>query len=76
MNKAYTEMKNKYLLLLHSGMFFEFYPELSGEWVKDKIQWKKIIRKNKLLQQKQNIIDIMKADKEDGLYNQNKSNGE
>ena len=51
MNKAYTEMKNKYLLLLRSGMFFEFYPELSGEWVKDKIEWKKITRKNKKLQE-------------------------
>lgn len=51
MNKSYTEMKNKYLLLLRSGMFFEFYPELSGEWVKDKIEWKKIIRKNKKLQE-------------------------
>ena len=47
-------MKNKYQLLLMSGMFFEFYPELSGEWVKDKIEWKKIIRKNKILQQKIN----------------------
>ena len=51
MNKSYTEMKNKYLLLLISGMFFEFYPELSGEWVKDKIEWKKITRKNKKLQE-------------------------
>ena len=54
MNKSYTEMKNKYHLLLISGMFFEFYPELSGEWLKDKTEWKKIIRKNKILQQKLN----------------------
>jgi|GEM_PF-4211613 len=54
MNKSYIDMKNKYQLLLMSGMFFEFYPELSGEWVKDKIEWKKIIRKNKILQQKIN----------------------
>jgi len=54
MNKSYIDIKNKYQLLLMSGMFFEFYPELSGEWVKDKIEWKKIIRKNKILQQKIN----------------------
>jgi len=54
MNKSYIDLKNKYQLLLMSGMFFEFYPELSGEWVKDKIEWKKIIRKNKILQQKIN----------------------
>ena len=31
---------------------------------------------NQRYNQKQHIIDIMKADEEDGLYNQNKSNGE
>jgi len=62
MNKSYTDMKNKYHLLLMSGMFFEFYPELSGEWVKNKMEWKKITRKNKVLQQKI----------QDQTYNQNK----
>ena len=35
-------MKQEYESLLKSGMFWEFYPELTGEWDKDKIQWKKI----------------------------------
>ena len=47
--KNYTVMKNEYESLLKSGMFWEFYPELSGQWVKDKIAWKKIYRKNKEL---------------------------
>jgi hypothetical protein len=29
------QTKENYLLLLKSGMFFEFYPELTGDWEKD-----------------------------------------
>lgn len=34
----YKQIKTKknYDLLLKSGMFFEFHPELSGNWEKDK----------------------------------------
>ena len=34
----YKHIKNKkdYLKLLNSGMFWEFHPELCGEWSKDK----------------------------------------
>lgn len=45
-------MKNEYQQLLKSGMFFEFYPSLTGNWEKDKNQWRrewnilKKIRKN------------------------------
>jgi hypothetical protein len=42
-------MKEQYESLLKSGMFWEFYPELSGQWVKDKFEWKKIFRKQKEL---------------------------
>lgn len=35
-------MKNEYERLLKSGMFFEFYPQLTGIWEKDKIEWAKI----------------------------------
>jgi hypothetical protein len=45
--KNYSEMRSQYEDLLKSGMFWEFYPELSGQWVKDKFAWKKIYRKNK-----------------------------
>lgn len=33
----YTLLKNKdrYLTLLKSGMFWEYYPELSGNWDED-----------------------------------------
>lgn len=30
-----TDIKQEYDSLLASGMFWEFYPELTGEWVKD-----------------------------------------
>jgi hypothetical protein len=32
-------VKQKYKDLLSSGMFFEFHPELSGDWDKDKHAW-------------------------------------
>ena len=38
-------MKNaekEYKELLASGMFWEFYPQLSGEWQKDEQQWNDI----------------------------------
>lgn len=40
-------MKAEYESLLKSGMFWEFHPELTGEWDKDKTQWKKIYNKLK-----------------------------
>ena len=35
----YKQIKTKegYLSLLKSGMFYEFYPELSGNWEKDRV---------------------------------------
>jgi hypothetical protein len=43
-------MENKkaqaeYLDLINSGMFFEFYPSLTGEFEKDKEEWYKIYSK-------------------------------
>jgi hypothetical protein len=35
-------MKEEYLGLLKSGMFWEFYPQLTGDWDKDKKDWRKI----------------------------------
>lgn len=37
MNNDYTKINNRtsYNKLLKSGMFFEFYPELSGVYIKD-----------------------------------------
>lgn len=43
MNKI--ESKLEYDSLLKSGMFWEFYPFLSGEWGKDKLQWSNIYLK-------------------------------
>ena len=41
MKYKHIKLKRDYNKLLKSGMFFEFHPELSGEWKKDK----KVIRK-------------------------------
>lgn len=35
-------LKQSYKELLNSGMFFEFHPELTGDWDKDKQEWHKI----------------------------------
>lgn len=37
-----TRLKDQYFKLLHSGMFWEFYPELTGEWPTDKTEWMEI----------------------------------
>ena len=39
-----------YLLELQSGMFFEWYPALTGEWDKDKTRWT-LARLNRLSKQ-------------------------
>ena len=38
-DKSYTNIKSKeyYMLLLNSGMFWEIYPELTGNWDVDKL---------------------------------------
>lgn len=33
------KIKQSYNVLLNSGMFFEFYPELTGVWEDDKDFW-------------------------------------
>ena len=32
-------IKKEYDRLVKSGMFFEFYPQLTGNWRKDKEEW-------------------------------------
>jgi len=41
--KAFSE----YQKLLKSGMFWEFYPDLTGVWRKDKSEWMKYFKKLK-----------------------------
>lgn len=33
------DQKFTYMTELHSGMFYEWYPSLTGEWEKDKARW-------------------------------------
>lgn len=44
MNKKQSVSKVEYDKLLKSGMFWEFYPELTGDYDKDKLEWKKIFK--------------------------------
>ena len=37
--------REEYKSLLNSGFFWEFYPQLTGEWEKDKEEWEKILEK-------------------------------
>ena len=59
--------QEEYKSLLNSGMFWEFYPELTGEWGKDKKQWAEIFkeleetRKRYYQQIKRFQIVVMKA---------------
>lgn len=46
--KAQTEYKE----LLASGMFWEFYPELTGDWSRDEEQWVEIHKELTVLRQK------------------------
>ena len=39
-----------YLSELHSGMFFEWYPTLSGDWEKDQTRWT-LARLNRIAKQ-------------------------
>lgn len=39
------DYKDDYVFTLNSGMFFEFYPSLSGDWESDKVFWNKMRRK-------------------------------
>ena len=41
------EAKIEYDFLLHSGMFWEFYPNLTGDYEKDKEEWKEEFNKLK-----------------------------
>jgi hypothetical protein len=50
-----TPIRNEYEVLLRSGLFFEFYPELTGEWEKDEIEWNKIYKELKRLRRKSNL---------------------
>ena len=49
------DAKIEYDLLLKSGMFGEFYPQLTCNWTTDKSEWIKIYRRMKRTQLKASI---------------------
>lgn len=50
-------MKEEYIKLLKSGMFWEFYPQLSGEWEKDKDKWLMIMAEKRGIEPS-NVIQL------------------
>lgn len=50
-------MKENYLKLLYSGMFWEFHPELTGDWKQDKNAWM-IIESNRAGIKPANTIEL------------------
>ena len=48
-----VDMISEYNDLLKSGMFWEFYPQLSGNYLKDEKEWSFIY--NEILKQRDNV---------------------
>lgn len=50
--KIFNKAKKEYNVLLGTGMFFEFFPQYSGEWEKDKEQFIKFYKDRENAKQK------------------------
>lgn len=62
-------MKEEYDGLLKSGMFWEFYPSLSGEWDKDKEEWSVIFKRlQELRKELKNRCHCDRGSKVDGEH--------
>jgi len=53
----YKTTKKYYTEVLNSGMFFEFYPTLTGDWEIDKVKWK-FIHKHQIFDEQENSVQI------------------
>jgi hypothetical protein len=42
--QSYSDHKEEYLNILNSGMLFEWYPGLTGNWEEDKLRWGSVHR--------------------------------
>lgn len=78
MNYKYeSKAKIEYTGLLESGMFFEFYPKLTGDWDIDKDEWKvhykELSKFRSLYKQFQESEDIKIVDFYTWIGNQNKN---
>ena len=38
-DSSIDDQKFTYMTELHSGMFYEWYPNLTGQWEQDKVRW-------------------------------------
>ena len=59
--------REEYNMLLNSGMFYEFYPELTGIWVKDTAEWleiKGIIRDDMSIVEKLKLVHAHQTEEE------------
>ena len=50
--KRIGKIEEEYLKVLKSGMFWEFHPELSGDYDQDKDEWKRIYYKLQKIRKK------------------------
>lgn len=48
-NLSRNRPPEEYTKLLLSGMFWEFHPELTGEWLKDKQKWWKSKKRQRVV---------------------------
>lgn len=51
------KVKTEYEGLLKTGMFYEFYPEMSGDYEKDKKFWKKEHKRLQRIRNKKGVND-------------------
>jgi hypothetical protein len=72
-----SRIKEDYEKMVLSGMFWEFYPELTGQWEQDKDVWMEMVErrevKNNYTQkeiQEVYIRQIMEDDEKSGIYEQ------
>lgn len=42
--QSYSDPREEYLVVVKSGMFFEFYPGMTGNWEEDKQRWETLKR--------------------------------
>lgn len=52
-----ADIKDDYIKLLNSGMFFELYPELTGNWEKDQEQWHDFQASEKIKKEYDKLLD-------------------
>lgn len=64
------DYKEDYVFVLNSGMFWEFYPSLSGNWDSDKSFWNKMRRKQERERIRTNGSETLKKQENSDTLNE------